>query len=55
MPRKIKKVSLNTGISSKTMIKFIKFVKKQHHGVIKGPMSFETERAILLLLAIYDV
>lgn len=52
--KKIKKVGFNTKISQKTHKKFIKFVKKHHYGVVKGAFSFETERAILLLLDTYD-
>jgi hypothetical protein len=52
---KIKKVPFCTKISKKTHKRFIKFVKKNHHMVVKGGFSLETERAILVLLEMYDV
>jgi len=52
--KKIKKVSFNTTISQKAHKRFIKFVKKHHHGVVKGAFSYETEKAIQLLLELYD-
>ncbi len=52
--RKLKKVSFNTTISQKTHKKFIKYIKKNHHGVVKGTFSYETEKAIKLLLELYD-
>ena len=53
--KKPKKVPFCTKISQKTHKRFIKFVKKHHHSTIKGAFSFETEKAVLLLLDTYDV
>lgn len=55
LQKKIEKSRINTSISTDTFDKFQKFVKKRHHGVIKGPYSYELERAMLFYLHFYDV
>jgi hypothetical protein len=51
----LSKTKLSIGISKETESEFRKFVKKRHRGVIKGPYSYELERAMLFYLHFYDV
>jgi len=53
--KKIEKSRINTSISADTQSKFQEFVKKRHNGLLKGPYSYELERAMLLYLHFFDV
>ncbi len=45
---------INLKISNETYKKFIKHVKNDHFGLVKGPLSLEAEKAILLYLHFYE-
>jgi len=53
--KRIRKSRVNANISKNTHQKFMDFVKKNHNGIIKGPYSFELERAMLFYLHFFDV
>jgi len=53
--KRIKKVRINPSISENTHQKFMDFVKKRHNGLVKGPYSYELERAMLFYLHFYDI
>jgi len=55
LEQKIKKSRVNTSISKDTHDKFQEFVKKRHNGLLKGPHSYEIERAMLFYLHFFDV
>ena len=41
-------------ISEQTYKKFVKHVKDDHFGMINGPLSLETEKAMILYLQLYE-
>jgi len=49
------KSRVNTTISKHTQDKFQEFVKKRHNKLLKGPYSYELERAMLFYLHFFDV
>ena len=51
---KIKKSRVSTTISKDAQDMLMDFTKKNHNGVIKGPYSYELERAIRFYLHFYD-
>ncbi len=55
LEKKKEKSRINTTISKDTQNKFQKFVKKRHNGLLKGPYSYELERAMLLYLHFFDI
>jgi len=55
LEKKIEKSRINTTISADTQNKFQEFVKKRHNGLLKGPYSYELERAMLFYLHFFDV
>jgi len=52
--RKLEKSRINSTVSKNTHDKFLDFVKRNHGGMIKGPYSFELERAIMFYLYFFD-
>lgn len=52
--RKIGKSRISTSVSENTSDKFMEFVKRNHGDMVKGPYSFELERALLFYLHFFD-